>query len=106
MPKTAHIDSPARHYAFLFVLLNILDLILTYYILGLGGLEMNPVMRAWMELGMPAAVSLKVGSSAVLAGILCRLGQHTALKLGTLFIAGVCLFNFSGLATQLATALL
>ena len=106
MLKSAHVDSSIRPFAFLFVLLNILDLVLTYSILGLGGLEMNPLMRAWIELGTPAAVSIKVGSSAVLAGLMCRLGQHTALKLGTIFMTGICLFNFAGLASEVARGLL
>ena len=87
----------ARFWALSFVLLNVLDLLLTLWILQAGGSELNPLIRATLQAGVPATAALKIGVSAAFAWLLYRLRREGALKLATVMIAGVCLFNAIGL---------
>lgn len=81
-----------------FVLLNVVDICLTAFIFQHGGYELNPLIRAALRLGLPTAVCLKVGASAVFAWVLYRFRREEALKVAAALISGVCLFNVVGLA--------
>ena len=81
-----------------FVLLNVLDISLTLLILQHRGYELNPLIRAALQLGIPTTASLKIGAGAVLASLLYWLRLEGALWLATALILGVCLFNVASLA--------
>ena len=99
MFDSSHITrmTSARLWAMSFVFLNALDLILTVIILESGGSELNPLIRATLELGVPATAALKIGVSSLFAWLLLRLRREGALRLATIMISGVCLFNAAGL---------
>ncbi len=88
----------ARFLALAFVLLNVFDIAVTSHILQAGGRELNPLIRAALQFGVPAALAFKVGLSALFAWLLYRLRLETALKFATVAIWGICLFNVTGLA--------
>ena len=90
-----------RLLALSFVLLNVFDIAVTSWILQLGGYELNPLIRATLGFGVPATLAAKIGVSALFAWVLCRLHFDGALRLATVAIAGICLFNAAGLAFSL-----
>ena len=97
MLKTVSAGRSTALLALGFILFNVLDLLLTVSILQAGGYELNPLVRATLELGVPVTASLKIGASAVFAWLLCRLRLEGALRLATVIILCVCLFNVAGL---------
>jgi len=97
MQNTTSADRQAAIMALAFVALNALDLLLTMLILRSGGTELNPIISATLEMGIPATVVLKVGLSAAFAWLMYRLRREGALRLATFMILGVCLFNAVGL---------
>ena len=88
-----------RTVALAFVLFNVLDIILTLCVLSAGGYELNPIVRAWLELGAPTAALLKLGFSCLVAGLLWRFGKEDALRLSAMLFLGVCVFNAFSLAS-------
>ena len=87
-----------RPLAWGFILFNAVDVLLTLCVLEAGGYELNPLMRAILELGVPTTTSLKLGVSALFAWGMYRLRLDLALRVATAFILGVCLFNVANLA--------
>jgi len=83
--------------ALTFVLLNVLDIAVTSCILHAGGHELNPFIRTTLEFGVPAALALKIGLSAVFAGVLCHFRLRRALRFAIVAIWAICLFNVTGL---------
>lgn len=88
----------ARFLALAFVLLNVFDIAVTSCILQAGGYELNPLIRAALQFGLPAALAFKIGLSALFAWLLYRLRLEAALRFATVAIWGICLFNVTGLA--------
>jgi hypothetical protein len=84
-----------------FVVLNALDLLLTLLIVGKGGLELNPIIRLTIGAGIPVAAAFKIGGSGIVAWLLYRLGRKAILRVATLLMLGVCLFNTVVLITGL-----
>ena len=97
MQYTTSAGRQAAVMALAFVVLNALDLVLTTLILQSGGTELNPIVGAALQMGIPATAALKLGLSAMFAWLLWRLGREGALRLATFMILGVCLFNAVGL---------
>ena len=87
-----------RFLALAFVLLNVFDIAVTSHILQAGGYELNPLIRAALQFGVPAALAFKIGLSALFAWLLYRLRLEVALRFATVAIWGICLFNVTGLA--------
>ena len=90
-------DVSLRLWAMIFVSLNALDFLLTLWILSIGGSELNPLIRSTLEMGVGYTAALKLGMSSLFAWLLYRLRREGALKLATVLIMGVCLFNATGL---------
>jgi hypothetical protein len=80
-----------------FILLNVLDLTLTLCILQAGGYELNPLIRSALAFGIPLTVFLKIGIGILFAWLLYCLRLSGALKVATLSILGICLFNMASL---------
>jgi len=76
-------------------------MLLTLWILNSGGSELNPLIRATLEMGPLFTTSLKIGVSSLFAWFLYRLRREGALKLATVMIMGVCLFNATGIIVGL-----
>jgi len=90
-------DASLRLWAMVFVSLNALDFLLTLWILSVGGSELNPLIRSTLEMGVGYTAALKMGVSGLFTWLLYRLRREGALKLATIMIMGVCLFNATGL---------
>jgi hypothetical protein len=94
-------ETSLKLWALVFVSLNALDFLLTLFILNAGGSELNPLIRATLEIGTPFTAALKMGVSGLFAWFLYRLRREGALKLATVLILGVCLFNATGIIVGL-----
>jgi hypothetical protein len=87
-----------RTAALAFVFFNVLDIILTLCVLSAGGYELNPIVRAWLELGAPTAALLKLGFPCLVAALMWHFGKADALRLSAMLFFGVCVFNAFSLA--------
>jgi hypothetical protein len=94
-------ETSLKLWALCFICLNALDFLLTLWILNSGGSELNPLIRATLEIGVPFTAALKMGVSGFFAWFLYRLRREGALKLATAMIMGVCLFNATGILVGL-----
>jgi len=90
-----------KRLALTFVTLNALDLTMTLAMLAAGGTELNPVMRLAFEQPVWVPVLAKTLLPAILATWLLVIGQHRALKVVTVAIGCVCLFNVIGVMAGL-----
>jgi hypothetical protein len=83
-----------RRIALLWLALNLLDALLTYQLLGAGGVEGNPLLAALMaQSGEGWALTTKVAAASVVAGVVLRYGRTGLLRGASLLMAVVVLYN-------------
>ena len=87
--------------AIIFVLVNLLDILLTWGILSRGGIEVNPIMQFVTGMGFWESVVSKVILSALIASALVRFRRSTILTTITTAIGGIYLWNGFGLISML-----
>jgi len=85
----------------IFVLVNLLDILLTWGILSRGGIEVNPIMQFFTGMGFWESVVSKVILSALIASALVRFRRSATLAIITGAVAGICIWNGLGLISML-----
>ena len=81
--------------AIAFIVLNVVDILLTWYGLRLGAAELNFYMSKVLGLGFFQSIAFKIGVSSSFAAMLFQKGQFTSLLAGVVVIALVCAWNFN-----------
>ena len=85
----------------IFVGLNVLDATLTTLAIGIGGYELNPIMRYFLEQPKETFVGTKIGIALVFALILLlastRFKVKRILSILVVCMTVICLFNGIGL---------
>lgn len=87
--------------AIVFVLVNLLDILLTWGVLSRGGIEVNPVMQFVTGMGFWESVVSKVILSVLIASVLVRFRRLAILASVTTAIAGICIWNGLGFISML-----
>ena len=76
-----------------FVLLNIVDMVLTLRALEAGASELNPIMKAFIDMGFYNVIAVKVGIPAVIGLMMVLRRKLTSLAIVTTVLTGVCIWN-------------
>ncbi|MBN1862376.1 MAG: hypothetical protein JW790_01880 [Dehalococcoidales bacterium] len=79
--------------ALVFIVLNIVDILLTWQALPLGASEMNFFMKDVLALGFVPSIAFKLGISSGIAALMLYRGQFRLLIVGVCLIGFVCLWN-------------
>ena len=79
--------------ALAFIVLNIVDIILTWQGLKLGAIELNFFMKGILALGFASSISLKLGLASGIAAIMLHRGQFSVLVIGVGLLSFVCIRN-------------
>ena len=87
--------------AIVFILVNLLDILLTWGILSRGGIEVNPIMQFVTGLGFWQSVVSKVILSALIASVLVRFRRLAILATTTTATGGICIWNGVGSISML-----
>lgn len=83
-----------RHIVALWLALNLLDALLTHQLLGMGGVEGNPLLAALMgQAGEVWALVAKVAAACLVAGLVLRFQRARLLRGASALMAGVVLYN-------------
>ena len=78
-----------------FIVLNVVDILLTWYGLSLGAAELNFYMSKVLGLGFFQSIAFKVGISSGIAAVMLNKGQFASLLAVVVIIALVCAWNFN-----------
>ena len=81
--------------ALTFIVLNVVDILLTWQGLQLGAIELNLFMNTVLGLGFFPSIALKLGIASGIAAIMLHKGQFTALIIGVSLLSFVCIRNVS-----------
>lgn len=79
--------------AIVFIVLNIVDVLLTWQGLELGAIELNFLMRSVIALGFFSSVAFKIGIASGIAAIMLHRGQFSLLVFGVGLLGFVCARN-------------
>jgi len=79
--------------AIAFIVLNIVDILLTWQGLRLGAIELNFFMNSVLALGFASSVALKIGLSSGIAAIMLHRGQFAVMIIGVTLLSIVCARN-------------
>ena len=79
--------------ALAFIVLNVLDILLTWQGLRLGAVELNFYMSKILGLGFFQSIAFKIGVSSGLVAFMLHKGQFNSLLAGVIIIALVCAWN-------------
>jgi hypothetical protein len=85
--------------ALAFIVLNVLDILLTWYGLRIGAVELNFYMSKVLGLGFFQSIAFKVGVSSGLVAVMLQKGQFNSLLVGVIIIALVCAWNVNVIAS-------
>ena len=81
--------------ALAFIVMNVVDILLTWYGLRLGATELNFYMSKVLGLGFFQSIAFKVGISSSIVAVMLQKGQFTSLLAVVIIIALVCAWNFN-----------
>ena len=81
-----------------FIVLNVVDILLTWQGLGLGAIELNVYMQRVLGLGFLESIAFKVGVASGLAAIMLHKGQFISLIIGVSLVSLVCVWNLNVIA--------
>jgi len=81
--------------AIAFIVLNVVDILLTWYGLKLGATELNFYMSKVISLGYLQSIAFKLGISSGIVAVMLQKGQFTSLLIGVVLISLVCIWNFN-----------
>ena len=91
---------PLQNETTLFILVNVLDIFMTYILIRFGGIEANPIARFFLNRwGFAGMIFFKLGMVAfitVLSQVIARRNLQTArrlLQFGTLIVAIVVVYG-------------
>ena len=79
--------------AIAFIVLNVVDILLTWQGLQLGAVELNFFMRNILALGFFSSVAFKLGIAAGIAAIMLHKGQFAMLIIGVSLLSIICVRN-------------
>jgi len=83
----------AIYLALAFIILNVVDILLTWQGLKLGAIELNFLMGNVLAMGFASSIALKLGLASGLAAIMLHRGQFLVLVIGVGIISFVCIQN-------------
>jgi hypothetical protein len=86
-----------KRLALTYIAANILDLVLTLHVIQNGAVELNPVMRYFLNGDLLTLVLFKVGLAAVFAVVLCAFRWRTVLRIATIGTSCYCAINILGM---------
>ena len=81
--------------AIVFIVLNIVDILLTWQGLKLGAIELNFLMGMVLEGGFVSSIAFKLGIASGIAAIMLHKGQFTMLIVGVSLLSFVCIRNLA-----------
>ena len=79
--------------ALTFIVLNVVDILLTWQGLQLGALELNFFISPVLALGFLPSISFKLGISSGIAAIMLHRGQFSCLIIAVSILSLVCILN-------------
>ena len=79
--------------ALVFIVLNVVDILLTWHALPLGAREVNFFMRDVLALGFVPSIAFKLGISSGIAALMLYRGQFRLLIVGVSLIGFICVWN-------------
>jgi hypothetical protein len=81
--------------AITFIVLNVVDILLTWQGLRLGAVELNFMMDMVLARGFLSSVAFKLGIASGIAAIMLHRGQFTVLVIGVGLLSFVCIRNLA-----------
>ena len=81
--------------ALVFIILNIVDILLTWQGLKLGAIELNFLMNSVLSLGFFSSIAFKLGVASGIAAIMLHKGQFAMLIVGVSLLSFVCIRNMA-----------
>lgn len=86
-----------RRLAVAFVALNVVDIMVTLWLVSSGrGVEANPVMGAVIGASPALSILFKVGVSVAVATMIIKWNKPQVMGALVAVMSGVCLFNIGG----------
>lgn len=85
--------------ALTFIVLNIVDILLTWQGLRLGAIELNFLMNSILALGFSSSVAFKLGIASGLAALMLHKGQFALLIIGVSILSFICVRNLTVIGT-------
>ena len=79
--------------AMAFIVLNVLDIVLTWQGLKVGAIELNFLMNNILALGFSSSVAFKLGIASGLAALMLHRGQFAMLIVGVSLLGFICVRN-------------
>ena len=79
--------------AMAFIVLNVLDIVLTWQGLKVGAIELNFLMNNVLALGFSSSVAFKLGIASGLAALMLHRGQFAMLIVGVSLLGFICVRN-------------
>jgi len=80
--------------AMAFIVLNVVDILLTWQGLKVGAIELNFLMNNVLALGFSSSVAFKLGIASGLAALMLHRGQLAMLTVGVSLLTFICIRNF------------
>jgi hypothetical protein len=77
-----------------FIVLNVLDILLTWQGLRAGAIELNFLMKNVLALGFASSVAFKLGVASGIAALMLYKGQFAMLIVGVSLLGFICVRNF------------
>ena len=81
--------------AIAFIILNIVDILLTWQGLQRGAIELNFLMSMVLSQGFLSSIAFKLGIASGIAAIMLHKGQFTMLIVGVGLLSFVCIRNLA-----------
>jgi hypothetical protein len=81
--------------AITFIVLNVVDILLTWQGLKLGAIELNFLMDMVLERGFLSSIAFKLGIASGIAAIMLHKGQFAMLIVGVSLLSFVCVRNLA-----------
>ena len=81
--------------ALAFIVLNVVDIVLTWQGLRLGAIELNFLMKHLIQLGFFSSVAFKLGIASGIAAIMLHRGSFNTLIVGVSLISFICIWNLN-----------
>ena len=79
--------------ALAFIVLNVVDILLTWQGLKLGAIELNFIMNSVLSLGFVASIAFKLGIASGIAAVMLHRGQFATLIIGVSLLGFICVRN-------------
>jgi hypothetical protein len=81
--------------ALAFIVLNVVDIVLTWHGLKLGAIELNFLMKDLVKLGFFSSLAFKLGIASSIAAIMLYRGSFNTLIIGVSLVGFICIWNLN-----------